>query len=81
MKKYLLILVAAIALVSCEDSFESERELESYTLEELNTLSEGFNYRNVGFENMTPDFEIMRGGIYGAVKYDNQWRACLIGTK
>ena len=43
MKKYLLILVAAIALVSCEDSFESERELESYTLEELNTLSEGFD--------------------------------------
>lgn len=24
---------------------------------------------------------IIRGPIYGAVKYDNQWRACVIETK
>lgn len=44
-------------------------------------LDESFNYKNIGFEDTTPDFKIMRGGVYGAVMYNNQLRACLIGTK
>lgn len=42
---------------------------------------ESFSYKNIGFEDTTPDFEIMRGGVYGAVMYGNQLRACIIGTK
>lgn len=44
-------------------------------------IGESFNYRDIGFEDTMPDFSIMRGGVYGAVKYDNQYRACFIGTK
>lgn len=39
-----------------------------------------FNYKNVSF-SPAKDVSIIRGRIYGAVKYDNQWRACVIETK
>lgn len=70
MKKYLLILVAAIALVSCEDSFESERELESYTLEELNTLSEGFDVLKIDYDQLIAD--LTEGAIWMPL-YQGSW--------
>ncbi|MBR4052228.1 MAG: hypothetical protein IKJ96_04195 [Alistipes sp.] len=70
MKKYLLILVAAIALVSCEDSFESERELESYTLEELNMLSEGFGVSKIDHDQLIAD--LTEGAIWMPL-YQGSW--------
>lgn len=40
----------------------------------------GFHYKNMSF-SPAKDVSIIRGRIYGAVKYDNQWRACVIETK
>lgn len=40
----------------------------------------GFQYKNMSF-SPAKDVSIIRGRIYGAVKYDNQWRACVIETK
>jgi hypothetical protein len=40
----------------------------------------GFHYKNSSF-SPAKDVSIIRGRIYGAVKYDNQWRACVIETK
>lgn len=70
MKKYLLILLALMALVSCEDSFESERELESYTLEELNTLSEGFDVSKIDHDQLIAD--LTEGAIWIPL-YQGSW--------
>lgn len=45
-----------------------------------NLAGGGFHYKNVSF-SPSKDISIIRGRIYGAVKYNDQWRACVIETK
>lgn len=45
-----------------------------------NLAGGGFHYKNSSF-SPAKDVSIIRGRIYGAVKYDGQWRACVIETK
>lgn len=45
-----------------------------------NLAGGGFKYSNISF-SPAKDVAIVRGRIYGAVKYKNEWRACIIETE
>lgn len=45
-----------------------------------NLAGGGFKYSNVSF-SPAKDVAIVRGRVYGAVKYKNEWRACIIETE
>lgn len=44
-----------------------------------NLAGGGFHYKKVSF-SPSKDVSIIRGRVYGAVKYNDQWRACVIET-
>lgn len=71
MKKYLLILLALMAFVACEDGFEPVRELESYTLDELTSLSEGFDVSQIDHDQLIAD--LMQGAMWN-VHYLGTWK-------
>lgn len=52
-----------------------------YTLGFSTNLSTGsLHIKNFNFSS-SKDVKILRGKVYGAVKYNDEWRACIIETK
>lgn len=72
MKKYFLILFATMALVACNDEtdFSMDRDVESYTIEELQNLSEGFDVTKINQDQLLAD--LTEGAIW-APYYKGTW--------
>ena len=71
MKRYLLILLATMVLVACNDEtdFSLGCDVDSYTIEELQNLSEGFDVAKIDQDQLLAD--LTEGAI---------WAPCYKGT-
>lgn len=45
------------------------------------SFGDSFSLTDVKLKRVNLDVKILRGGVYGAAKYNNEFRACMIGTK
>lgn len=72
MKRYLLILLATMVLVACNDEtdFSLGCDVDSYTIEELQNLSEGFDVAKIDQDQLLAD--LTEGAI---------WAPCYKGTR
>lgn len=55
MKKCLLLLLAAFALVACEDTFNVDEVMNEYSFEQLNALTEGFKASDIDYDQLVED--------------------------
>ena len=70
MKKAFVLMLAAMALVACNDDSDFGRDAESYTIEELKVLSEGFDATKIDHDQLLVD--LTQGAIWAPL-YIGTW--------